>query len=69
MRKLNKFIKYGLVFNGIFLVSNQFNLLPEFFKGVFAGLGITFILIGSFSESPVISKFKAYKKSFNPFNR
>jgi hypothetical protein len=69
LRKLNKFITYGLIFSNIFLVSNQFNLLPEFFKGVFAGLGITFFIIGSLDQSPVISKFKTFKRNLKPFNR
>ncbi|NLK94846.1 MAG: hypothetical protein GX275_06605 [Clostridiales bacterium] len=47
MKEVNNYIKIGVVFNTIFLISNVFDILPEFLKGLSAGLGITLIFIGS----------------------
>lgn len=63
MKKLNNYINFGLLFNGIFLLGNCTNLLPEFMKGLFCALGITLIFIGFYSENHDISKFKNYKKN------
>ena len=63
MKKLNNYKCWGLFFNGLFLLGNYFDLFPEFIKGLFAGLGITLILLGIYSENHDISKFKNYKKN------
>ena len=62
MKKLNNYICWGLFFNGLFILGNKFDLFPEFIKGLFAGLGITLILLGIYSENHDISKLKSYKK-------
>ncbi|GLC29082.1 hypothetical protein bsdE14_04920 [Clostridium omnivorum] len=67
MKKLNNYICLGLLFNSIFLFSNEFKLFPEFIKGLFAGLGIALILIGVYSERHDLSRLRNYKKSL--FNR
>lgn len=63
MKKLNNYISLGLLFNGIFLLGNCTNLLPEFIKGLCVGLGFILIFIGIYSESHQISKLKTYKKN------
>lgn len=63
MKKFNNYINFGLLFNGIFLFSNCFNLLPELIKGLCVGLGFTLILIGIYSENHDISQLKNYKKT------
>lgn len=63
MKKLNNYISLGLLFNGIFLLGNCTNLLPEFIKGLCVGLGFILICIGIYSESHQISKLKTYKKN------
>lgn len=63
MKKLNNYINLGLLFNGIFLLGNCTNLLPEFIKGLCVGLGFILIFIGIYSESHQISKLKTYKKN------
>lgn len=62
MKKFNNYINFGLLFNGIFLMGNYTNLLPEFIKGLCVGLGLTLIFIGMYSEKHDISKLKNYKK-------
>jgi hypothetical protein len=67
MKKPNKHICLGLIFNSIFLFSNEFNIFPEFIKGLCVGLGISLIFIGVYSEKHDLSQLKNYKKSL--FNR
>ena len=47
MKKSNNYINFGLLFNGLFLVCNRVDFIPDFFKGFLVGLGITLILIGN----------------------
>ena len=63
MKKLNNYTNFGLLFNGIFLLGNSTDLLPEFIKGVCVGLGLILIVIGMYSENHDISKVRSYKKS------
>lgn len=60
MKEVNNYVKIGVVFNTIFLVSNVFDLLPEFIKGICAGLGITLIFMG-FKFGDNLSSFKEKK--------
>lgn len=62
MRKLNNYIKLGIILFCIFQVSNCFNLFPEFLKGLCVGLGIALILLGAYSENHNIARLKNYKK-------
>ena len=41
--------------------------MPEFFKGVFAALGIGYLMYGALAENYDVSKIKNYKK--NLFSR
>lgn len=61
MKKLNNYINFGLLFNGIFLLGNSTNSLPEFIKGFYVGLGLVLIFIGIYSEKHDISKLKNCK--------
>lgn len=63
MKKLNNYISFGLLFNGIFLLGNCTNLFPELIKGLCAGLGLILIFIGIYSENHDISKLRNYKKN------
>lgn len=63
MKKYNNYINFGLFFNGIFLLGNHTNLLPEFTKGLCFGLGLILIFIGMYSENHDISKLKSYKRN------
>ncbi|WP_027631511.1 hypothetical protein [Clostridium hydrogeniformans] len=62
MKKLNNYIKFGLIFYVTFLIGNVFNLLPEFTKGLCVGLGSILVFIGIYSEKHDISKLRSYKK-------
>ena len=62
MKKFNKQINFGLLFNGVFLLGNYTDLLPEFIKGLSAGLGLTLIIVGVYSENHDISKLRNFKK-------
>lgn len=61
MKKYNKYISIGLFFNGLFLLGNCTNIIPEFFKGFFVGLGFMFIFLGMYSEYNDISKLRTLK--------
>ncbi|GAA0086418.1 hypothetical protein UT300007_28580 [Clostridium sp. CTA-7] len=62
MKKLNNYTNWGLLFYVIFLLSNCFNLFPEFIKGLGVGLGFTLIFIGIYSKKHDMSKLRNYKK-------
>ncbi|MCR1949794.1 MULTISPECIES: hypothetical protein [unclassified Clostridium] len=62
MKKFNKYINFGLLFNGVFLLGNYTDLLPEFIKGLSVGLGLTLIFVGVYSENHDISKLRNFKK-------
>ncbi|WP_300379431.1 hypothetical protein [Clostridium sp.] len=62
MKKLNNYICWGLLLNAIWIFSNRFNLLPDFFEGLSVGLGVLFIFIGMYSEKYNMSKVEDYKK-------
>ena len=62
MKKLNNYISFGLLFNGLFLLGNGLDIFPEFIKGLFAGMGIGLILLGAYSENHDLSRFKNFKK-------
>lgn len=64
MKKRNKYLNFGVCFYVIFLVTNQFNLAPEFIKGLCVGLGLFLMIIGGYSENHDISKIKSFKKIF-----
>lgn len=64
MKKFNNYINWGLLFNGILLLGNITNLLPEIIKGFCVGLGFTLILFGMYSENHDISKVRNYKKIY-----
>ena len=67
MKKMNNYICYGLLLNGVWIFSIRFNLLPDFIEGVMVALGLLFVLIGMCYEKYDISKIKNYKK--NLFSR
>lgn len=64
MKKRNKYLNFGIGFYVIFLLTNCFNLAPEFIKGLCVGLGLVLIFIGIYSENHDISKIKSFKKRF-----
>ena len=64
MRKFNNYLNFGLLFNGIWLLSSHFNLFPDFIEGFCAGLGIVLMLNGIYIESHNLNKLKKYKKIY-----
>ena len=63
MRRCNNCIKFGLLFNAIFLIANHYSIIPEFIKGILAGLGITLMLIGALKENDKLDNLKNHKKT------
>lgn len=63
MKKINNYILIGLFFVNIFNLGNAFNIMPDFFKGVFATLGIGYLMYGALAENYDVSKIKKYKKN------
>lgn len=64
MKRFNNYINLGLLFDGIFLLGNCTNLLPEFTKSLCIGLGFTLMFIGIYSETHDISRIRNYKKGY-----
>lgn len=58
MKNSNNYIKFGILFYALFLISNCFNILPEFIKGFLVGLGSSLFIVGIFSKN---NKFRNYK--------
>lgn len=61
--KNNKYIKWGFLFVVIFMLGNQFNLLPEAIKGLCVGIGFSLIFIGTYSENHSLAKLKNWKSN------
>lgn len=62
---MNKYIKLGLLFNGIFIVGNYFDIMPEFIKGMTVAIGLTCYFTGAYIvRGGDISKIKSFKKRF-----
>lgn len=64
MKKLNKYTAFAMVFSGTFIMSVRYSLLPDFFQGLFAGIGIFLFSMGMYAYNHDISKLKNYKMSF-----
>ncbi|NEU06287.1 hypothetical protein [Clostridium senegalense] len=62
MKELNNYIRFGILFYGMFLISNCFNIIPEFIKGLCVGIGFALIFLGIYSEKHDMSKLKNCKK-------
>lgn len=62
MKKLNNFIAFGMLFNGVFIFSTRTDLIPDIIAGLCAGVGIGLTLLGIYSINHDISKLKDYKK-------
>jgi len=70
-KKLNDWIKLGLITYVVFAIENQFNLLSylsntnvqEFIKGALIGLVLYFYLMAFLENNKYINKIKKFKKS------
>ena len=62
MKRLNRLVTIGLAVNGLTLLANKLNVLPEIIHCFCAGLGISLILIGLLAGNHKISKLRGYKK-------
>lgn len=62
MKELNNYIRFGILFYGVFLIFNCINIIPEFIKGLCVGIGSALIFLGIYSEKHDMSKLKNYKK-------
>lgn len=67
MRKFNSYTNFGLFFNGIWIISNRANFVPNFIEGLCMGLGLILTFIGLYSENHDISNLRNYK--INLFNK
>lgn len=63
MKKINNYICFGLLLNGIWIFSIRFNLLSDFIEGLILDVGLLFLLKGMYCERYDISKIKNYKKN------
>lgn len=61
--KINNYLRIGLILNSVFLFTNRLDVIPEFFKGLCAGLGIVLIFLGDLSEKYDLSKLRNNKKT------
>ena len=62
MKQPNNYICFGLLLNGIWIISSRFNLLSDFIEGLCVGLGLLFILLGMSYKKYNISQLRRYKK-------
>ena len=63
MKKLNNYICWGIFLNGVWILSNRYNILPDFIEGVLVAIGLLCIFMGMCFEKYDISKIKKYKKN------
>ena len=50
MRRINNWIKFGILFNSIWLIANHYLSTPHFLSGMLAGFGMMLIIIGISKE-------------------
>lgn len=62
MRKLNNYIRFGLLIYAFWMISKEFFQLPEFLNGFCAGLSIVLLLLGAYREKHNINKLKNFKR-------
>lgn len=62
MRKLNNYIRFGLLVYVIWLLFKQFFQVPELLNGLCSGIGISLMLWGTYIENHNISKIKNFKR-------
>lgn len=67
MKNYKIYICLGLLFNSSYLVLNNFSSIPDFFKGLIAGLCIALLIIGLYGKNHDLSKFKTFK--YDLFNK
>lgn len=67
MRKFNNYTNFGLFFNGIWIISNRANFLPDLIEGLCMGLGLILTFIGLYFEKHDILNLRNYK--INLFNK
>ena len=51
MRRINNWIKFGILFNSIWLIANHYLSTPHFLSGMLAGFGMILIIIGISKET------------------
>jgi len=62
MRKLNNYIRTGLLIYVFWLFSKQFFQLPEFLNGFCSGLAIALMLWGRYIKNHDVSRLKNFKR-------
>ena len=62
MRKLNNYIRNGLLIFVLWLLFKEFFQLPEFLNGFCSGAAIALILWGGYIENNNINKLKNFKR-------
>ena len=63
MKKVNNYIRSGLLVYVIWAFSKRFFQLPEFINGFLLGLAIVLMLSGGYIENHDINKLKNYKRN------
>lgn len=61
LRKFNNYTNLGVFFNGIWIISNRANFLPDLIEGLCMGLGLILTFIGLYSKKHYISNLRNYK--------
>lgn len=59
----NKPLCIGILLNAIFLIFNQFAVVPDFMTGFIEGMALVFFAIGLYGIHHDISKIKNWKKT------
>lgn len=62
MKRFNKYMTIGLLFNGLFLYMSRFDSVHDFIKGLTAGAAIGLMLLGIYAQNHDISKLRDKKK-------
>lgn len=63
MNNLTKYTRFAILFNGIALSLNCFNLIPTALSHVLIGMGFALILFSAFVETHNMEKLKNYKRN------
>jgi len=61
VKKINSYILSGVFLNSLWLVSNQFQLLPSFIEGLALGLGLVLMAVGMSGDRFGMGKVRRYK--------
>lgn len=61
--KMNKYIRWGLLFNSLCLGIKQFIVIPDTITCFVIGMGLSLLIFGIYAANYDITKLKKWKKS------